>query len=368
MLASSATAADWDEVGALLSSNVVPAPTPLPPGLLLPSPPDTRARDSAVAFRAAAERVLLPLLSNALERGPAGDARVLAVRATQPWLAFALDHVAGAAELLKGAGFAFDASDGRYVLPPLHDPDAMDGAARAAALARLEQARATLRRALNGGGAQTPVGSSPSTIAPPKSLVVPEVKSRVNRAAEDAQKAALKEAIRRDREQLEAARQREAQAEAQATAGLSADREAAAALLEAAKRTIHFTGRLRNLSFEGEGFTIRTMRHGRAYACGDSACMAEIGGLEVHWHLFSGPNNLYAYVAHLSPDASEVLHIGPEIGYQYNTMPHTEHFQKTLMTRRVRMNREGGLVDFTNANTVAHACEYCNVPFHKLWK
>jgi hypothetical protein len=138
------------------------------------------------------------------------------------------------------------------------------------------------------------------------------------------------------------------------------DFDSVAGLIENAKKAIHFHGRLRNQLFDGVHFTLRRMKHGRALGC---ECEGEC--LEAHWHVRTA-SLLYAYCVHLSPDGSSVLHSGPEYGYQYNSLPGTEHFGKTIhmSTKRILPDRS---VECTNPNKPVDCCQYCQVPFRKLY-
>ncbi|KAH9586316.1 PUB domain [Trypanosoma melophagium] len=136
-------------------------------------------------------------------------------------------------------------------------------------------------------------------------------------------------------------------------------------LKENSRRTLLNTGRIRNSLFEGRHYTLRRMTHGRVYACKDGCA---IDCLEAHWHLFSGKNLMYSFVAHLSPDASKVLHLGVEHGYQYNSLPGTENFGKTILFSSKRLNETDGSLEFLeHPNRSCETCVYCAVPFSELF-
>lgn len=141
----------------------------------------------------------------------------------------------------------------------------------------------------------------------------------------------------------------------------SLDYAEAAHLFPVARKTIHFTGRLRNSFFSAEpGVTIRTMRHGRSCAC---LCPPE--NLEVHWHVKSG-SILYSNAVHLSHDASTVVHTCPEYGYQYQSLPDSPLFKLTLLTS-IKTVRDNGEIDCTIVEKPATSCEYCQKSFSMLW-
>ncbi|KEG10383.1 hypothetical protein DQ04_03781030 [Trypanosoma grayi] len=136
-------------------------------------------------------------------------------------------------------------------------------------------------------------------------------------------------------------------------------------LKEKARLTLLNTGRVRNCLFEGRHFALRRMLHGRVYACKEG-CVNEC--LEAHWHLLSGKNLIYAYVAHLTPDASTMIHLGVEHGYQYNSLPGTEHFGKTVHFSAKRVNDADGTIDYLrHPNQPAAVCIYCGVSFSQLF-
>lgn len=145
--------------------------------------------------------------------------------------------------------------------------------------------------------------------------------------------------------------------------GLRQDFEDAAHLEETARSTLHNTGRHRNASFSAKHFQLRVMRHGRSFACNtcDDAC------IEVHWHVVSG-SLLYAYCVHMSPDATRILHTGYEHAYQYNTIPGTDHFRRTIWMTTKHVNEETGLIDLLQHHTKpVDRCIYCNELFRTLF-
>ena len=133
--------------------------------------------------------------------------------------------------------------------------------------------------------------------------------------------------------------------------------------VEAARRTIHTHGRLRNAFFESKSFQVATMTNGRWLQC---ACCAPTD-LELHWHLRTG-NSLYSFTVHLSASGDKVLHLGPELAYQYNNLPGTPHFQQTVLVSRKWMDTTGGeLQRLETCEAVVDACQYCAVSFRTLW-
>ncbi|EPY25961.1 hypothetical protein STCU_06390 [Strigomonas culicis] len=104
------------------------------------------------------------------------------------------------------------------------------------------------------------------------------------------------------------------------------------------------------------------MKHGRVYACTakcDNTC------LEAHWHIVTR-NVLYSYIAHLSPDGKVLNHLGMEYGYQYNSMPGTPNFRKTVCFTAKLVSPDGQLLKNEHPNKAVENCIYCQQPFHKL--
>jgi len=345
-------AAEVSAVAALLSA----APAEAVPAALLPRlvelrvvPPAATAPPArAVVLRAVAERLFRPLLANLL-RAPTALDRVGSIAATQPLLALATACLPGTVELLALAGFALDAATGRFAIaaaaadvPRLHAADrAVDDA-----LAAVDAAERRDAAARSGGG------------APPSVAAVP---LRSAAAERQAALAAIAAQIEADRAALAARRAAEEAAAKAAADGQAADFAAGAPLLETCRTTLHYSGRLRNAAFEGTDFSVRAMRHGRGFACD---CPGE--NLEVHWHTQTA-NLLYSFVVHLSPDGKSVVHQCPELGYQYNSVPHTANFQKTVLITRKMVLPDGRLAH-EEPNTVAAACAVCLVDFAQLWK
>jgi hypothetical protein len=369
---------DWEEVAALLRANFTPCPTVFVEAGALPG--GATVTNSAEAFVAAATKLLQPLLRNALAQGQAGTEagdKFRSVRANHPWVKFGREHVIGAAELLRVGGFALvfdDAQEPRYVLSSATSAATLSASQREVEADRLRTAQALLEQVLAEcesttagqppAARQTAAASTVQAVPPPPMVS----RARPNDDGRSAELARLKAAIARDREALETERTRQAASVKAAGEGEAADYAAGSLMLDTVKRTLHFTGRLRNSAFEGEGFRARVMRNGRRYACGDAACLADHGGLEVHWHLRSG-SLLYGFVAHLNAEGTEVRHVGPELGYQYNALPHTPHFGKTLLGSRVYATVDGKLLKHeTLEGTVATECAYCGESFDKLWR
>jgi hypothetical protein len=146
------------------------------------------------------------------------------------------------------------------------------------------------------------------------------------------------------------------------------DFEEVRGLVEATQRTLHFTGRLRNYSFEARHYTLRRMAHGRVFACASptqEACGNEL--LEAHWHVING-NILYGYVAHFTAAGDSVVHIGPEYGFQYNAMPGTPHFGKTILFSVKQIDPSTGVVSrLEHPNKPVETCVFCDRPFSSLF-
>lgn len=141
------------------------------------------------------------------------------------------------------------------------------------------------------------------------------------------------------------------------------DLEEGTLVIDAVRKTLLNTGRIRNSFFEGKDLTIRTMRHGRAYACTEK-CGNE--SLEVHWHLLTGRNILYSHLAHLSADGTKVLHLGVEHGYQYNSLPGTPHFGKMIHFSEKLTDENGKLIRNKHDDRPVTCCIYCGRPFSEL--
>ncbi|EKF32249.1 hypothetical protein MOQ_003904 [Trypanosoma cruzi marinkellei] len=136
-------------------------------------------------------------------------------------------------------------------------------------------------------------------------------------------------------------------------------------LIEKSRQTLLNTGRVRNFLFEGRHFTLRRMVHGRVYICKEG-CGTDF--LEAHWHLFTGKNLMYSYVAHLSPDASTMMHLGVEHGYQYNSLPGTKNFRRTVHFSAKRINEANGSLEYIeHPDRPSETCIYCGKPFSELF-
>lgn len=135
-------------------------------------------------------------------------------------------------------------------------------------------------------------------------------------------------------------------------------------LLEIARRTLLTTGRVRNCFFEAKHFSLRRMTHGRVYACSEKC---DNSFLEAHWHLVSGKNMLYAHVAHLSADGTKLLHLGHELGYQYNLIPGLANFGKTVNFSTKLISPTGKLVFNEHPNKVVENCIYCGQNLQKIF-
>ncbi|CAC9454851.1 conserved hypothetical protein [Leishmania infantum JPCM5] len=135
------------------------------------------------------------------------------------------------------------------------------------------------------------------------------------------------------------------------------------AVKEAVRKTLLNTGRVRNGFFEARDFSVRTMQHGRVYAC-TKKCPDHC--VEAHWHLFTGRNILYSHLAHLSADGTRLLHLGPEHGYQYNSLPGSANFGKMIHFSEKLMDENGRLVHIKNDDKPVTACIYCGRAFAEL--
>ncbi|CCW66698.1 unnamed protein product [Phytomonas sp. Hart1] len=142
------------------------------------------------------------------------------------------------------------------------------------------------------------------------------------------------------------------------------DFEAVSDLKETARHTLLHVPRVRNCFFDAKTFSLRQMLHGRVYVCTEK-CKNDC--LEAHWHLFSGKGLVYAYVAHLSSDAKELLHLGIEYGYQYNSLPGSSNFRKTINFTEKLISFDGKLLINNHPNKPVESCIYCGVPFSKIF-
>ena len=169
------------------------------------------------------------------------------------------------------------------------------------------------------------------------------------------------------RERAADVRQRSGEAAAQQQLFHQSDFDEVRHLIEVTRKTLHFTGRLRNYSFDAKHYSLRRMNHGRVFACAtatSAACPNTF--LEAHWHVING-NILYGYVAHLSENGDSVLHIGPEYGYQYNTMPGTPNFGKTVLFAVKVIDPSTGVVSkLDHPNRPVETCIFCDKPFSIL--
>lgn len=143
---------------------------------------------------------------------------------------------------------------------------------------------------------------------------------------------------------------------------LEEDVASALPFVELSRRTIHLTGRLRNASFQAKHYTLTRMTHARSYLC---HCPAD--HLEAHWHVVSG-NLLYAYVVHLTADATAVVHTGEEHSYQYDSLPGSATFQKYLMLTVKKVDSETGKLEMLkHVQKAVEVCAYCGVPLKHLF-
>ncbi|KAG5510575.1 hypothetical protein JKF63_06872 [Porcisia hertigi] len=135
------------------------------------------------------------------------------------------------------------------------------------------------------------------------------------------------------------------------------------AVKETVRKTLLNTGRLRNSFFDARDFVVRSMRHGRSYAC-TQKCSDHC--VEAHWHLLTGRNIVYSHLAHLSADGTRLLHLGPEHGYQYNSLPGSENFRKMVHFSEKLMDENGKLVAVKTNDKSVKACIYCGRAFAEL--
>jgi hypothetical protein len=140
----------------------------------------------------------------------------------------------------------------------------------------------------------------------------------------------------------------------------AADFESVRHLMDKARLTMHSTGRLRNACFSAKDMTLRRMEHGRGFVC---RCPPD--HLEAHWHVVCG-KLLYAYVAHLTPSADAVAHLGYEIGYQYNSLPDSDLFRRVIHVSTKMVDTEGHLSLNDHPNRPAEVCAYCNTKLTDL--
>ncbi|KAK7198496.1 PUB domain containing protein [Novymonas esmeraldas] len=137
----------------------------------------------------------------------------------------------------------------------------------------------------------------------------------------------------------------------------------AEALKDVVRKTLLNTGRVRNCFFEARDFTVRIMRHGRVYACTEKCADLCI---EAHWHLLTGRNILYSHLAHLSADGTRLLHLGPEHGYQYNSLPGSTNFGKMVHFSEKLLDENGKLVQIKTDDKPVSTCIYCGRLFSDL--
>ncbi|KAG5485534.1 hypothetical protein LSCM1_07620 [Leishmania martiniquensis] len=135
------------------------------------------------------------------------------------------------------------------------------------------------------------------------------------------------------------------------------------ALEETVRKTLLNTGRVRNGFFGARDFSVRTMRRGRVYACTERCPDSYI---EAHWHLSTGRNIVYSHLAHLSADGTRLQHLGPEHGYQYNSLPGSENFRKTIHFSEKLVDENGKLLYVKTDDKPVTACIYCGRAFAEL--
>jgi hypothetical protein len=186
------------------------------------------------------------------------------------------------------------------------------------------------------------------------------LRSRKAEQEKDDAKARILEQLERDRAAVGRREEQRLEEEKQQLLQ-EADFEEVKHLEEAAKKTLHYHGRIRNASYNAEHFKLRRMTHGRAHVC-SVGCPNDY--IEAHWHVRNAAL-LYSYVVHLNADATEVIHQGPEDGYQYNSLPGTPHFGKTLFIS-TKVVDSAGKVKCETPNTSVEFCRHCMVSFRKL--
>lgn len=263
--------------------------------------------------RGVVEKLLRPLVSNLL-REPT-NIKYQSISRDQKLLMHAIESVAGTAEWLELCGFRLNAKTSRYEI----DSRFANYAAAEAVLSNVEAACTKPQLALE------------------------------SRAA-------------RDREaRLAELRKPMAPTERSVNESDVVVLGSANSLLPTIKKTLHVTGRVRNASFSGIDFVATVMKDGRVHVC---QCADD--SIEVHWHVKTA-NMLYAHAAHVSPDGETVLHMCPELGYQYNAVPRTENFQRTVLMSRKDVDVDGKLLSHDTPNTAQDRCLYCRRSFDDLW-
>ncbi|KAG5511076.1 hypothetical protein GH5_07282 [Leishmania sp. Ghana 2012 LV757] len=135
------------------------------------------------------------------------------------------------------------------------------------------------------------------------------------------------------------------------------------ALEETVRKTLLNTGRVRNGFLGARDFNVRIMRYGRVYVCTEKCPDSCI---EVHWHLLTGRNILYSHLAHLSDNGTQLLHLGPEHGYQYNSLPGSANFRKMIHFSEKLIDENGKLVYVKTDDKPVTTCIYCGRAFAKL--
>eukprot|EP00759_Apiculatamorpha_spiralis_P011995 PhF_6_TR19095/c0_g1_i1/m.28091 len=138
------------------------------------------------------------------------------------------------------------------------------------------------------------------------------------------------------------------------------------------RKLLHKTHRVRNHMSDAIDFVCRRMRSGkRLVQCPpEGPCSADC--LEVHWHTRSS-NMLYAYVFHVTPDGTSVIHNGPVLGFLYDTDPKSSTFGCSVMFSKQELDLTGqsgarARLRFTHESTVVTKCPYCSRDFASdLW-
>lgn len=185
-----------------------------------------------------------------------------------------------------------------------------------------------------------------------------------SRAAErEAEKAEILKEIREDK--VARLEEREEDVKNSSPIDYTKDYGVDEATKDVVKKTLLKTGRIRNSFFEGKDFTTRRMSGGMVYACGTSETCNE-KGIEAHWHLETSKNGIYSFIVHLNAEGTVVSHMGPEYGYQYNTLPGTKNFGKVVLFSEKLVTPDGKLLYVKHPETVVESCIYCGAPFSRL--
>lgn len=282
------------------------------------------------ATKEAIQHVFRPILANLL-REPT-NIKFNRLNSSNPIIRSAVQGVQGGRSFLEAVGFTLNQEDGKW------------------------EFRGSRNTLLIGDAALTLVEEEFSKRSGPTL-----VHSRTRDAASERENVqrALQDQVRADRQEL-AKREEEQARQLQWEKLQQADFICDEAFVAAVRRTIHFSGRLRNSLFEGRDFRVRRMTNGRVYAC---SCPPS--GLECHWHLRQA-SCIYSHLVHLSEDGGAVVHVAPEIGYQYNSIPGTPNFGRTVKLSVKSVDEATNAVTCKTVDKPVDCCDYCQVAFTTL--